>query len=427
MCCGVPRGGAGWEGEGSYAASSSGSEGEPQLPPRPAHQRARAPPACASHRHVPAFWPPSCVCLWGGRKLRFLANVDPVDVAKAVNGLNPGQHPLPAPPAAAACTRPWLRPAPRGVASGAARTPCFRALAPLTTRHLPTHPCAETTLVIVISKTFTTTETMLNARTVRCVRLRGPGHCGGLGHCGGRRQWEEVAGCGCAGRCSRARPYPFSTSPARLCPHRSRPALPHCLCSTWLTAELGQEAVAKHMVAVRWAAGMYRRCFRNVRRAERHSVAQPVGGAALRPLPPSPCLTPCHTPCHSTNLELVQEFGIDPEVCLLCLLCLLCLPCLLRLLRLLGCVGPPRPPPSSGPPHAALPTHPTPPPPQNAFGFWDWVGGRYSVTSAVGILPLALQYGFEARPAAGGAAPRRALRPRTAPASTTGLRVSIPT
>ncbi|PFH33398.1 glucose-6-phosphate isomerase GPI [Besnoitia besnoiti] len=28
------------------------------------------------------------------------------------------------------------------------------------------------------------------------------------------------------------------------------------------------------------------------------------------------------------------------------------------------------------------------------FGFWDWVGGRYSVTSAVGILPLALQYGW---------------------------------
>ena len=41
----------------------------------------------------------------------------------------------------------------------------------------------------------------------------------------------------------------------------------------------------------------------------------------------------------STNLKLVKEFGIDPE---------------------------------------------------NAFGFWDWVGGRYSVTSAVGILPLAL-------------------------------------
>lgn len=27
------------------------------------------------------------------------------------------------------------------------------------------------------------------------------------------------------------------------------------------------------------------------------------------------------------------------------------------------------------------------------FGFWDWVGGRYSVTSAVGLLPLYLQYG----------------------------------
>lgn len=29
------------------------------------------------------------------------------------------------------------------------------------------------------------------------------------------------------------------------------------------------------------------------------------------------------------------------------------------------------------------------------FGFWDWVGGRYSVCSAVGILPLALKYGYE--------------------------------
>ena len=28
--------------------------------------------------------------------------------------------------------------------------------------------------------------------------------------------------------------------------------------------------------------------------------------------------------------------------------------------------------------------------PDNAFGFWDWVGGRYSVCSAVGVLPLAL-------------------------------------
>ena len=32
--------------------------------------------------------------------------------------------------------------------------------------------------------------------------------------------------------------------------------------------------------------------------------------------------------------------------------------------------------------------------PKNAFGFWDWVGGRYSVCSAVGVVPLALQYGF---------------------------------
>lgn len=115
-----------------------------------------------------------------GRSLRFLANVDPIDVARALNGLD-----------------------------------------------------AEETLFVVISKTFTTAETMLNARTARA----------------------------------------------------------------WLVSELGTEqAVAKHMVAV------------------------------------------------STNLKLVKEFGINPE---------------------------------------------------NAFGFWDWVGGRYSVCSAVGMLPLSLQYGFD--------------------------------
>lgn len=143
-----------------------------------------------------------------GRRLRFLANVDPVDVAHTLNGLDP-----------------------------------------------------ETTLVVVISKTFTTAETMLNARSVRA----------------------------------------------------------------WLVESLGEAAVSKHMVAV------------------------------------------------STNLKLVKEFGIDPE---------------------------------------------------NAFGFWDWVGGRYSggcrpasaqarrlpdadplpslppvlpltVCSAVGMLPLSLQYGFD--------------------------------
>ncbi|PNW85188.1 hypothetical protein CHLRE_03g175400v5 [Chlamydomonas reinhardtii] len=113
------------------------------------------------------------------RSLRFLANVDPIDVARALDGLDP-----------------------------------------------------EETLVVVVSKTFTTAETMLNARTVR----------------------------------------------------------------SWLTSRLGPDSVAKHMVAV------------------------------------------------STNLKLVKEFGIDPE---------------------------------------------------NAFGFWDWVGGRYSVCSAVGMLPLSLQYGFD--------------------------------
>lgn len=49
-----------------------------------------------------------------GRQLRFLANVDPIDVARALSGLDP-----------------------------------------------------EETLVVVVSKTFTTAETMLNARTVR--------------------------------------------------------------------------------------------------------------------------------------------------------------------------------------------------------------------------------------------------------------------
>ncbi|KAK4429240.1 Glucose-6-phosphate isomerase, cytosolic [Sesamum alatum] len=113
-----------------------------------------------------------------GRQLRFLANVDPIDVARNIPGLNP-----------------------------------------------------ETTLVVVVSKTFTTAETMLNARTLR----------------------------------------------------------------EWISSALGPQAVAKHMVAV------------------------------------------------STNLTLVEKFGIDPN---------------------------------------------------NAFAFWDWVGGRYSVCSAVGVLPLSLQYGF---------------------------------
>eukprot|EP00349_Pseudokeronopsis_sp_Brazil_P011923 CAMPEP_0202977456 /NCGR_PEP_ID=MMETSP1396-20130829/84257_1 /ASSEMBLY_ACC=CAM_ASM_000872 /TAXON_ID= /ORGANISM="Pseudokeronopsis sp., Strain Brazil" /LENGTH=376 /DNA_ID=CAMNT_0049716201 /DNA_START=109 /DNA_END=1238 /DNA_ORIENTATION=+ len=32
---------------------------------------------------------------------------------------------------------------------------------------------------------------------------------------------------------------------------------------------------------------------------------------------------------------------------------------------------------------------------EKVFGFWDWVGGRYSVSSAVGVLPLSLFYGYD--------------------------------
>lgn len=32
---------------------------------------------------------------------------------------------------------------------------------------------------------------------------------------------------------------------------------------------------------------------------------------------------------------------------------------------------------------------------KNVFGFWDWVGGRFSVCSAVGLLPLSLFYSYE--------------------------------
>ena len=32
---------------------------------------------------------------------------------------------------------------------------------------------------------------------------------------------------------------------------------------------------------------------------------------------------------------------------------------------------------------------------ENAFEFWDWVGGRYSVCSAVGLVPLSLHYGYD--------------------------------
>lgn len=32
---------------------------------------------------------------------------------------------------------------------------------------------------------------------------------------------------------------------------------------------------------------------------------------------------------------------------------------------------------------------------ENIFGFWNWVGGRFSVCSAVGVLPLSLQYSYD--------------------------------
>jgi glucose-6-phosphate isomerase len=129
---------------------------------------------------------PACAKAAAGRRLRFLANVDPIDVERALDGLDPAR-----------------------------------------------------TLVVVVSKTFTTAETMLNARSVRAWLLK---------HLATKAKGGKAA------------------------------------------------VVAKHMVAV------------------------------------------------STNLKDVGAFGIDPA---------------------------------------------------NAFGFWDWVGGRYSVCSAVGLLPLALQYGMK--------------------------------
>ncbi|KAH0478676.1 MAG: uncharacterized protein KVP18_004080 [Porospora cf. gigantea A] len=117
------------------------------------------------------------------RQLRFLANVDPIDVRRALRGLDP-----------------------------------------------------ETTLVVIVSKTFTTAETMLNARTVR--------------------KW---------------------------------------LLEHYAQKGLVEGVVASHMCAV------------------------------------------------STNLKLTGEFGIDPN---------------------------------------------------SVFEFWDWVGGRFSVTSAVGVLPLSLHFGM---------------------------------
>ncbi len=32
---------------------------------------------------------------------------------------------------------------------------------------------------------------------------------------------------------------------------------------------------------------------------------------------------------------------------------------------------------------------------ENVFGFWDFVGGRFSVWSSIGILPLSISFGFD--------------------------------
>lgn len=121
-----------------------------------------------------------CAHAADGRQLRFLANVDPVDVTRATRGLDPAE-----------------------------------------------------TVVVIISKTFTTAETMLNATALK----------------------------------------------------------------QWLRESLGNAAVQQHMLAV------------------------------------------------SSNIEEVKKFGLRAG---------------------------------------------------NTFAMWDWVGGRYSVCSAVGLLPLALQFGYQA-------------------------------
>ncbi|KAL8143823.1 hypothetical protein V2J09_016855 [Rumex salicifolius] len=163
-----------------------------------------------------------------GRQLRFLANVDPIDVARNITGLNP-----------------------------------------------------ETTLVVVVSKTFTTAETMLNARTLKEWILSSLGLDLDLTCIVDTSFRASVKGI----QNSRLSFYGVA-----------RPA-----------------AVEKHMVAV--STNLKARILFCLNKRMRFNA----------------------------DCTLVKEFGINPD---------------------------------------------------NAFGFWDWVGGRYSVCSAVGALPLSLQYGF---------------------------------
>ena len=32
---------------------------------------------------------------------------------------------------------------------------------------------------------------------------------------------------------------------------------------------------------------------------------------------------------------------------------------------------------------------------ENVFGFWDFVGGRFSVWSAIGVVPLSIHFGYD--------------------------------
>ncbi len=103
----------------------------------------------------------------------------------------------------------------------------------------------------------------------------------------------------------------------------------------WMTTELSPAATAKHLLPALCATSNVK--IESVQRCViccRTWLTAELGSEA----------TAKHMVAVSTNLKLVKAFGIDPE---------------------------------------------------NAFGFWDWVGGRYSVTSAVGMVPLSLQYGFE--------------------------------
>ena len=160
-----------------------------------------------------------------GRTLRFLANVDPVDVSRALQGLNP-----------------------------------------------------ENTLVIVVSKTFTTAETMLNAKTIK--------------------EWLLKSSC-------------FSG----------------------VTSDV---VTRQHMIAVRYSA---------------------IG---------STIILLSHTHAHTHTYIYIHTYSTHHRIALLLSPISTAIPKAVDF----GIAA------------------------ENVFGFWDWVGGRFSVSSAVGVVPLSIQYGF---------------------------------